>query len=87
MNITLREVYQTNTEGDRFWKLKECYIRGSTVRPFIILDVVCPLIWTLRSNICAYQTVYSTPLKKNKIEREKQGVMQEGHMSVGEAVG
>ena len=35
MNITLREVYQTSAEGDRFWKLKECYIRGSTVRyPF-----------------------------------------------------
>jgi U6 snRNA-associated Sm-like protein LSm4 len=32
MNITLREVYQTNSDGDRFWKLKECYIRGSTVR-------------------------------------------------------
>ena len=32
MNITLREVYQTSAEGDRFWKLKECYIRGSTVR-------------------------------------------------------
>ena len=32
MNITLREVYQTSPEGDKFWKLKECYIRGSTVR-------------------------------------------------------
>jgi len=32
MNITLREVYQTNADGDKFWKLKECYIRGSTVR-------------------------------------------------------
>jgi U6 snRNA-associated Sm-like protein LSm4 len=31
MNITLREVYQTNAEADRFWKLKEVYIRGSTV--------------------------------------------------------
>lgn len=31
MNITLREVYQTSSEGDRFWRLKECYIRGSTV--------------------------------------------------------
>ena len=31
MNITLREVYQTSAEGDRFWKVKECYIRGSTV--------------------------------------------------------
>lgn len=34
MNITLKEVYQTSPEGDRFWKLKECYIRGSTVRFF-----------------------------------------------------
>jgi U6 snRNA-associated Sm-like protein LSm4 len=33
MNITLREVYQTSADGDRFWKLKECYIRGSTVSP------------------------------------------------------
>ena len=32
MNIMLREVYQTSADGDRFWKLKECYIRGSTVR-------------------------------------------------------
>lgn len=31
MNITLREVYQTSAESDRFWKLKEVYIRGSTV--------------------------------------------------------
>ena len=31
MNIILLEVYQTSAEGDRYWKLKECYIRGSTV--------------------------------------------------------
>ncbi|KAF8633359.1 hypothetical protein AX17_004530 [Amanita inopinata Kibby_2008] len=44
MNITLREVYQTNAEGDRFWKLKECYIRGSTIKylrvPDTLLDAV-----------------------------------------------
>lgn len=44
MNITLREVYQTNAEGDRFWKVKECYIRGSTIKylrvPDMLLDVV-----------------------------------------------
>ncbi|KAG8899347.1 RNA processing protein [Tulasnella sp. 403] len=44
MNITLREVFQTSPEGDRFWKLKECYIRGSTIKylriPDAILDVV-----------------------------------------------
>ncbi|EJD46888.1 Sm-like ribonucleo protein [Auricularia subglabra TFB-10046 SS5] len=44
MNITLREVYQTSAEGDRFWKLKECYIRGSTIKylrvPDQLLDTV-----------------------------------------------
>lgn len=32
MNITLREVYQTSADSDRFWKLKEVYIRGSTIK-------------------------------------------------------
>jgi small nuclear ribonucleoprotein (snRNP)-like protein len=41
MNITLREVYQTNTDATRFWKLKECYIRGSTV---CILFLTPPLV-------------------------------------------
>ncbi|THU75699.1 Sm-like ribonucleo protein, partial [Dendrothele bispora CBS 962.96] len=40
MNITLREVYQTNPEGDRFWKLKECYIRGSTIKYLRIPDAL-----------------------------------------------
>ncbi|KAN0125788.1 Sm-like ribonucleoprotein [Russula decolorans] len=44
MNITLREVYQTSADGDRFWKVKECYIRGSTIKylrvPDALLDVV-----------------------------------------------
>jgi len=44
MNITLREVYQTSADGDRFWKVKECYIRGSTIKylrvPDQLLDVV-----------------------------------------------
>jgi len=44
MNVTLREVYQTSPEGDRFWKLKECYIRGSTIKylrvPDALLDAV-----------------------------------------------
>ncbi|KAI5890164.1 Sm-like ribonucleoprotein, partial [Schizophyllum commune H4-8] len=38
MNITLREVYQTNADGDKFWKLKECYIRGSTIKYLRIPD-------------------------------------------------
>ena len=37
MNITLREVYQTSADADRFWKMRECYIRGSTVSAWIVL--------------------------------------------------
>lgn len=32
MNLVLRDVFQTSADGERFWKMKECYIRGNTVR-------------------------------------------------------
>jgi U6 snRNA-associated Sm-like protein LSm4 len=32
MNLTLREVVQTSSDGDKFWRLPEIYVRGSTVR-------------------------------------------------------
>lgn len=31
MNVTLREVYQTSADGEKFWKMKEMYIKGSVV--------------------------------------------------------
>ncbi|SCV68538.1 BQ2448_659 [Microbotryum intermedium] len=31
MNLTLKEVYQTSADGEQFWKLPECYIRGNNV--------------------------------------------------------
>lgn len=33
MNVILREVFQTSADGERFWKMKECYVRGNTVSP------------------------------------------------------
>ncbi|KAL8278762.1 hypothetical protein RQP46_008831 [Phenoliferia psychrophenolica] len=32
MNLTLKEVYQTSADGDRFWKLAECYVRGNNIK-------------------------------------------------------
>ena len=32
MNLTLKEVVQTSPEGDRFFRLPECYVRGNNVR-------------------------------------------------------
>jgi U6 snRNA-associated Sm-like protein LSm4 len=31
MNLTLKEVIQTSSGGDKFWRLPEIYVRGSTV--------------------------------------------------------
>jgi len=31
MNLTLKEVVQTSADGDKFWRLPEIYVRGSTV--------------------------------------------------------
>ncbi|KAL7555183.1 hypothetical protein ACHAWF_018832, partial [Thalassiosira exigua] len=32
MNLNLRDVVCTSKDGDRFWKLNECYVRGSSVK-------------------------------------------------------
>mmetsp|Transcript_10983 Transcript_10983/g.16906 ORF Transcript_10983/g.16906 Transcript_10983/m.16906 type:complete len:138 (+) Transcript_10983:120-533(+) len=32
MNMNLQEVICTSRDGDRFWKLPSCYIRGSSVK-------------------------------------------------------
>ncbi|KAJ1653004.1 RNA processing protein [Dispira simplex] len=44
MNLTLREVIQTSADGERFWRLPECYIRGNTVKyiqmPPEVMDLV-----------------------------------------------
>ncbi|GAA5870161.1 hypothetical protein JCM1840_001580 [Sporobolomyces johnsonii] len=32
MNLTLKEVYQTSADGERFWKLAEAYVRGNNIK-------------------------------------------------------
>ncbi|KAF2193210.1 Sm-like ribonucleoprotein [Zopfia rhizophila CBS 207.26] len=32
MNLTLKEVVLTGADGDRFWRLPEIYVRGSTIK-------------------------------------------------------
>ncbi|XP_059480424.1 U6 snRNA-associated Sm-like protein LSm4 [Neocloeon triangulifer] len=40
MNINLREVICTSRDGDKFWRMPECYIRGSTIKYLRIPDDV-----------------------------------------------
>lgn len=35
MNLTLKEVVQTSPEGDKFFRLPECYVRGNNVSLFM----------------------------------------------------
>ena len=44
MNIYLRDVICTSREGDKFWRLPECYIRGSTIKYLRIPDEVIDLV-------------------------------------------
>ena len=34
MNLTLKEVVQTSPDGDKFFRLPECYVRGNNVCTF-----------------------------------------------------
>jgi small nuclear ribonucleoprotein (snRNP)-like protein len=72
MNITLREVYQTSAESDRFWKLKEVYIRGSTVCRFALSISIITYRTSRRSNICRYNQRSSMQSKKSNKGHEKQ---------------
>ncbi|KAJ1507872.1 RNA processing protein [Coelomomyces lativittatus] len=40
MNINLREVICTSPDGNRFWRMPECYIKGSTIKYLRIPDEV-----------------------------------------------
>ncbi|KAG5518381.1 hypothetical protein PMAC_003178 [Pneumocystis sp. 'macacae'] len=44
MNLILKEVIQTNADGDRFFRLPECYIRGSTIKYLRIPDEIINIV-------------------------------------------
>nr|WJH19440.1 U6 snRNA-associated Sm-like protein LSm4 [Euglena gracilis] len=40
MNMNLRDVICTSRDGDRFWKIRECYIRGNTIKSLRVPDEI-----------------------------------------------
>ena len=44
MNINLEDVICTSREGDRFWKLNECYIRGTAIKYLRIPDEIIDMV-------------------------------------------
>eukprot|EP01105_Mastigella_eilhardi_P023682 TRINITY_DN6016_c0_g1_i1.p2 TRINITY_DN6016_c0_g1~~TRINITY_DN6016_c0_g1_i1.p2 ORF type:complete len:149 (-),score=27.47 TRINITY_DN6016_c0_g1_i1:113-538(-) len=44
MNISLRKVICTSRDGDKFWRMTQCYIRGVTVKYLCIPDEVLDMV-------------------------------------------
>ncbi|KAL1305488.1 hypothetical protein AAFC00_002363 [Neodothiora populina] len=44
MNLTLKEVIQTSPDGDKFFRLPECYIRGNNIKYLRMEDEIVDLV-------------------------------------------
>ncbi|KAF2818458.1 Sm-like ribonucleoprotein [Ophiobolus disseminans] len=44
MNLTLREVVQTSADGDKFMRLPEIYVRGSTIKYLRVPDEIVEVV-------------------------------------------
>jgi small nuclear ribonucleoprotein (snRNP)-like protein len=82
MNLTLKEVVQTSPEGDKFFRLPECYVRGNNVSRVKQCEIALLLLQreenqTLttfrlsRSNTSASPMKSSTSSKSNKLQRKR----------------
>ena len=43
MNVHLKEVICTSKDGDRFWRMANCYVRGNTIKYICVPDEVIGL--------------------------------------------
>ncbi|CAK1360986.1 putative U6 snRNA-associated Sm-like protein LSm4 [Cercospora beticola] len=50
MNITLKEVVQTSPDGDKFFRLPECYVRGNNIKYLRVPDEVVDLVKDQQAN-------------------------------------
>jgi len=44
MNLTLKEVIQTSPDGDKFFRLPECYVRGNNIKYLRVPDEIIELV-------------------------------------------
>ncbi|KAH1261608.1 putative U6 snRNA-associated Sm-like protein LSm4 [Glycine max] len=79
MNIHLREVICTSKDGDRFWRMPECYIRGNTIKYLRVPDEVLltksrkkqravlianPLVWDVEGEEVGMMVLVDVNLKE-----------------------
>ncbi|QIX00540.1 hypothetical protein AMS68_006057 [Peltaster fructicola] len=44
MNLTLKEVVQTSPDGEKFFRLPECYVRGSNIKYLRVPDEIADTV-------------------------------------------
>jgi hypothetical protein len=92
MNLTLKEVVQTSPEGDKFFRLPECYVRGNNVsngnREFLIYQSCLKgkqsltISRSYRSNTYASPMKSSKSSKSNKPQRKRSGAADTAEAAV-----
>eukprot|EP01118_Nematostelium_gracile_P018741 TRINITY_DN844_c0_g1_i1.p1 TRINITY_DN844_c0_g1~~TRINITY_DN844_c0_g1_i1.p1 ORF type:complete len:157 (+),score=60.79 TRINITY_DN844_c0_g1_i1:58-528(+) len=61
MNINLKDVIHTSKDGDKFWKVAECYIRGNTIKYLCIPDEII-------DRVADFEASQPPPTRANKLE-------------------
>ena len=77
MNITLKDVYQTSTDGERFWKMKEMFIKGMVVSRYgspsmhestvVVLCPTCPTVSLFRATSMQSRALIRSQIKYFRI--------------------
>merc|ERR1719463_359226 len=44
MNLHMRDIVCTSRDGDRFWKIPECYVRGNSIKYLRLPDEVIDMV-------------------------------------------
>ena len=57
MNLTLKDVIQSSSNGEDFVKLPECYIRGNHIKYLRLPEEVC-LNEAIMRVLCTYKALY-----------------------------
>lgn len=57
MNLSLRDVVCTSRDGDKFWKIPECYIRGNNIKYLRVPDEVIDKVVEEPKSMCPPHTL------------------------------
>eukprot|EP00438_Fugacium_kawagutii_P006331 Skav213286 [mRNA] locus=scaffold2236:78191:78950:- [translate_table: standard] len=57
MNLHMRDIVCTSRDGERFWKIPECYVRGNSIKYLRLPDEAAALDFCLHIISCSIEQV------------------------------